>query len=267
MENKDSDLLWVFSGLSGDYILKVCCVQSVEHVLRLKFSGITDSLKQDMQNNSGGICRCDYYRDSADFNEVFSELRQKSVREFYSLLALDNLTYREQLRGDIFDYLNECNMDTINPWGYFDFRLPGYQYLIERAVNNIVNQYLEKQDYDRCLKMIGEIAAHALHKIKILHVIFLFGGGFLLLNDQYEVLEASELKEELDTAVSLGLKLDDVLAAAFIYYAPEKITVHNYQSAETRVSPMIWDMAGVPVDFCNGCEICHKYIMPVFAEV
>ncbi len=88
-----------------------------------------------------------------------------------------------------------------------------------------------------------------------------------MLDQNNEILEADEINEELGTAVDLGLKLDDVLTAAFIYYAPEEIVVHNYGSCKSRVSAMVWDMAPAAVSFCEGCERCSKYTGPVFAEV
>ena len=272
-ENKknDSDLLWLFSGLSMDYILNICCVQAIDHTFRQRFSEIKKTEKVEKKEEyrfcKNRSKRTECYADAEKNKMIFAELKKKSIGEFYSLLALDNLTYREQLQGDIFNYLRENAKNTINPWGYFDFRLPRYQYLIERAVNNIVNGYLEQRDYERCIKVIEAIAVRTVRKTKILHVVFTHSGGFILLNENNEILEAAEIREELANAKNLGLKLDDVLTAVFVYYAPERIVVHNFQNANPGVSPMIWELAGVPVDFCSGCKVCFKYIAPVFLEV
>lgn len=254
--NSDGDLLWTFCGLSVNYILNVCCVEVVRGVLEMQYA-------ERCMGVWGEDCEGGYCRKPAEF----TRLHRRAVKEFYSLLTLDNLTYREQLQGEIFDFMREENRCTINPWGYFNFRLERYQRLIDRAVDNTLNQYLEIEDYKKCLKLIGEAAINAEHRVKILHVIFLPSGGFLLLDQNNEILEADEINEELGTAVTLGLKLDDVLTAAFIYYAPEEIIVHNYGSCRSRVSAMVWDMAPGTVSFCEGCERCSKYIGPVFAEV
>lgn len=251
--NRDGDLLWTFCGLSVNYILNVCCVEAARGLLELKYP----------ERCFG----CEHKDGERLPTAEFRRLHRRAVKEFYSLLALDNLTYREQLQGDIFNYMQEENRSAINPWGYFDFRLEKYQLLIERAVDNTLNQYLENQDYKKCLKLIGEAAINAEHRVKTLHVIFLPSGGFILLDQNNEILEADEINEELGTAVDLGLKLDDVLTAAFIYYAPEEIVVHNYSSCKNRVSAMVWDMAPSTVSFCEGCERCSKYTGPVFAEV
>ncbi len=258
-EKGNDNALWLFSQLSMEYILNVCCVGAVDHLLRLKISA-----------NSLGQTAPPYSTENKGFDvdeRMLFDLKKKAVKELYSLLALENLTYRERLQGDIFDYLRESDQTVFHPWGYFDFRLSEYQRLAEKAVDHILNQYWEQRDYQRCLKLIGETVSHADRRLRILHVIFLSSGGFLLLNEQLEVLEREELRSELDTAVDLGLKLDDVLAAAFLFYAPERIVVHNYQSAGARVSAMVWDLAGVPVKFCTGCAVCRKYIIPVFADV
>lgn len=263
---KDKDMLWIFSGLSTDYILKVCCAETVEHVLRLKFPKISCNENKRYCYNGQNLLlnKNDCLK---DWQNIYMNLKKQSLVEFFSLLRLENLTYKEQLQGDIFDYLEESKSNSINPWGYFDFRLQKYQDLIDRAVNNVLNQYLEQQDYERCRKIIQEISAHALRKTKILHIIFLPAGGFILMNEYQEILETHDIKEEMETAVTLGLKLDDVLSAVFIYYAPEKIVVHQYQNAADKISPMVWDLVGVAIDFCKGCQICDKYAVSVFADV
>lgn len=259
IEKGNEDALWLFSQLSMEYILNVCCVGAVDHLLRLKLSANFAKRGEPLYPAEN---------QSSDFDEqVLPDLKKRAVKELYGLLALDNLTYRERLQGDIFDYLKESGRAVFHPWGYFDFRLSEYQRLAEKAVDHILNQYWEQQDYQRCLKVIGKAVARAGRRLRVLHVIFLSSGGFLLLDENLEVLEREDLRSELDTAVDLGLKLDDVLAAAFIFYAPERIVAHNYQSVGKRVSSMVWDLAGVPVKFCTGCAVCHKYVIPIFADV
>ena len=87
------------------------------------------------------------------------------------------------------------------------------------------------------------------------------------MNENNEIMEADEINGEMGAAISLGLKLDDVLTAAFVYYAPQEIVVHNYCNAKNTVSSMVWDMAGANVVFCDGCGVCDKYRLPIFAEV
>lgn len=259
-----NELLWLFSGISTDYILKVCCVQAVDYILRLRLAEIGGYLKKEtncMDRTQENRC--------AEQSEtvIFAKLRRQSLAEFYTLLKLNNLTYREQLQGDIFDYLQENNRSTINLWGYFDFRLPVYQRLLEKAVDNTVNCCLEQMDYRRCLQAVEDMASAAAYRTRILHIIFTAAGGFILLNENNEVLESAEIKEEMNTAAELGLKHDDVLLAVFVYYAPERIIVHNFDKARRAVSSSVWDLAGVPVDFCSGCSVCCKYIAPIFLEV
>lgn len=263
----DKDFLWTFCGLSVDYILNVCCAETIGGLLRTKYCELCGEFLQEQTES------CDKTVSAVSLSAGYSvqaapfDLYQKALKEFYALLSLDNLTFREQLQGDLFDYMLGAKTDRINPWGYFDFRLGRYQELISRAVNNTLNQYIESMDYKKCLRLIGEAAIHSEHKVKVLHVIFLLDGKFILLNEKNEVLEAAEISEEIGTAVTLGLKLDDALAEAFIYYAPEKIVVHNYNNSKSRVSPAIWDMAGVGVSFCEGCERCAKYAVPIFADI
>ena len=263
----DNDLLWTFCGVSVDYIFNVCCMETMGNVLSLKY-------RESLGSFFGGQ-EIDYYRRTSraldnnlfEDSPLFFELLKKSAKEFYSLLSLDNLTYREQLQGEIFDYMRESESNSINLWGYFDFRLGRYLDLIDKAVSNTLNQYLETMDYERCLKIIGESIINSEHRVKILHVVFLASGGFLLLNENNEIMEADEINDEMGAAISLGLKLDDVLTAAFVYYAPQEIVVHNYCNAKNTVSSMVWDMAGANVVFCDGCGMCDKYRLPIFAEV
>ena len=147
---RDNDFLWTFCGLSVDYILNVCCYETIGNVLQVKYP-----------ETCRDFLLCNYepvYLNGGKSKELvpqsplFKSLQKKAAKEFYSLLALDNLTYREQLQGEIFDYMSEDNKDTLNLWGYFDFRLGKYYDLIDRAVSNVLNQYLEVCDYEKCLK-------------------------------------------------------------------------------------------------------------------
>lgn len=265
MDKSDYDFLWTFCGLSVDYILNVCCLETLGNVLREKYPQMCGDFRSDgfytvyLKKNTQAAPSLS--------PSVFGYLRKKAVKEFYSLLALDNLTYRRQLQKEIFDYMYEGNRNTLNLWGYFDFRLSRYYDLIERAVHNTLNRYSETRDYEKCLKMIGEITVNREHRLKVLHIVFLPGGGFLLLNENGEIMENAEINHEMTAAINLGLKLDDILSAVFIYYAPLEIVVHNNGFAVNTVSPMVWDMAGAEVCFCGGCGVCVKYGGKLFAEV
>lgn len=187
-------------------------------------------------------------QDQAKIFRIVSDDRQKNV---------NNDAKIESIQEQISEYLKTSDKLFLD--GFVRFRLKEYREELEDAVEEGVDKFLLRREYDEFIDLLKFFVEIQTPQVKLLHVISQESGKYRFLDEDENDITQECMAEFLADLLSEEITYGDMLLSVLIILAPPKIVWHQSQlEANKELLQTAQMIFGENLTLCQNCAICKN---------
>lgn len=187
----------------------------------------------------------------------------REEREIISLKARQYLDEHEQaligkggrkdeIYNSLLEYLQGCDFLIVE--GFVNFRLRSYWKVLEKAVEQAVDEYLLEKEQHEFIGLLKCFVEAQEPRIKKIHVILKAHGDFQLYDSKEFV--SQDFQGFTTEIINKDISYEDFLVSLLITIAPREIVLHVTPESPQELVDTLKDIFDKRIKLCSGCNKC-----------
>ncbi|MBX5465559.1 MAG: putative sporulation protein YtxC [Clostridia bacterium] len=171
------------------------------------------------------------------------------------------LSYRIARRSQLFERLSdflERHAELVVD-GFLRFRMKEYVQAMEDAVDEAVDEYLNRREQEELIGFLRELLASRKPRLPEVHVLVGPGGSFYLADGRHRQLSQERLLE-MGVELGEGTETADLLLGALLSVAPARVLLHGAEHLDGSALAMARGIFAERLELCPGCAWCRRAV-------
>ncbi|MDI3316021.1 MAG: putative sporulation protein YtxC [Bacillota bacterium] len=164
---------------------------------------------------------------------------------------------RSQVLERLSEFLERHNEVVVD--GFLRFRMKDYVQELEDAVDEAVDEYLNRREQEELIRFLHEVLATRKPRLPEVHVLVRPGGSFYLADGRHRQL-SQELLVEMGVELGEADEMVDLLLSALLSVAPERVVLHGAEHLDPPALQMARGIFAERLDLCPGCAWCRRAV-------
>lgn len=192
--------------------------------------------------------------------EILGLEKYDIINRIYEVLNDENSfkIEKELFKNELLNYLIENNILIID--GYLTFRPRTFNFLIDKAIGEILSDIQLEMEYDEFIHTLQEFVDNQYPKMGLLNVI-IDGLEFQLLDARNNRIESEHIEELLRELFYDDINQSDILLSSLLAISPSDIVIHIKDGREEELISVLKRIFEGRIDICHGCNLCSRYIL------
>ncbi|KIL41886.1 hypothetical protein SD70_04570 [Gordoniibacillus kamchatkensis] len=206
------------------------------------------------------ITREYHYTDPEDIALIEGYCKQFLFYEGEALVSLEEIKNRRlaKISGSVADYLREQTLLVLD--GFIRFRLQEYIDEMREVVEYAVDEYMMDRQYQEFISLLKYFVYIQEAKIPAAHLVHKGGAEFLILDDQWEPIDASAFDASFTLEIlDKDINLEDMIVSTLITVSPQTIYIHT-RDPDQQIIHTITQIFENRASVCSYCRRCHSYL-------
>lgn len=224
---KESDFYNALSNIFFNYLKKYVENSQIDSILKYEYFYFNQTEKNIIQK------KCTNELNTNESKSIVHNILYKNLKEYFS-------THKKA-------HLN----------GFIYFRLYEYKSLLEKILNNCINNYIIEKEYYDYIELLKKYINTQLSQSEELHLLY-SKDLKILLDAEKNIISNSENHQIYLSDITFSS--NDFILNALLSYLPKKIIIHQSTSDDNflKFLKIIFENR---YEICNKCETCKKRII------
>jgi putative sporulation protein YtxC len=206
------------------------------------------------------IVREFHYTKAEDIALIEGYCKQFLFNEGEALISLEEIRNRRLAKiGDsVAGYLREQTVLVLD--GFIRFRLQEYIDEMREVVEYAVDEFMMDRQYQEFISLLKYFVYIQEAKIPAVHLVHKGGAEFLILNDQWEPIDASAFDASFTLEIlDKDINIEDMIVSTLITVSPQTICIHT-RDPNQQVIQTITQIFENRSTVCSYCRRCHGHL-------